>query len=68
MIVRVSVVRAIICVINRRQRVWHGDLVPFVSESRIIGKRPSGRPRSGMLDREKDGDPYVVVKRRTLYR
>ena len=67
MIVRVSVVRAIICVINRRQRVWHGDLVPFVSESRIIGKRPSGRPRAGMLDREKDGDPYVEVKRRTLY-
>jgi len=54
MIVRVGVERAIICIINRRQRVWHGDLVPFVSESRIIGKRPSGRPRAGMLDRVKN--------------
>ena len=68
MIVLVGVERAVICVINRRQRVWHGDLVPFVSESRIIGKRPSGRPRAGMLDRVKDAGPYVVVKRRTLYR
>ena len=61
MIVRVGVERAIICVINRRQRVWRGDLVPLVRESRIIGKRPSGRPRTGMLDRVKDDGPYVVV-------
>ena len=68
MIVRVGVERAIICVINRTQRVWHGDLVPLVSESRKIGERPSERPRAAMLDRVKDGGPYVVVKRRTLYR
>ena len=68
MIVRVGVERAIICVINRRQRVWRGDLVPLVRESRIIGKRPFGRPRAGMQDRVKDGGSYVVVKRRTLYR
>ena len=35
-------------------------LVPLVSESRIIEKRPSGRPRAGMLDRVKDGYPYVA--------
>ena len=68
MIVLVGVERAIICIIKRGQRVWRGDLVPLVSESRIIGKKPSGRPRAGMLDRGKDGGPYVVVKRRTLYR
>ena len=33
---------------------------PLVSESRIIEKRPSGRPRAGMLDRVKDGYPYVA--------
>ena len=61
--------RAIICVINRRQRVWlghtlrHGDLVPLVIEGRIIGKRPLGRLRKGMLDRVRDGSPYVAVKR-----
>ena len=66
--------RAIISVINRRQRVWlghtlrHGDLVPLVIEGRIIEKRPPGRPRAGMLDRVKDGSPYVAVKRRALDR
>ena len=62
--------RAIISVINRRQRVWlgqtlrHGDLVPLVIEGRIIEKRPPGRPRAGMLDRVKDDSPYVTVKTR----
>ena len=67
--------RAIISVINRRQRVcWlgytlrHGDLVPLVIEGRIIGKRPPGRPGVGMLDRVKDGSPYVAVKRLALDR
>ena len=32
----------------------HGDLVPLVTEGRIIGKGPPGRPRAGMLDRVKD--------------
>ena len=49
--------RAILSVINRRQRVWRGDLVPLVIEGRIIEKRPPGRPRAGMLDRVKDGSP-----------
>ena len=58
--------RAIISVINRRQRVWlghtlrHGDLVPLLTEGRIIGKRPPRRPRVGMLDRVKGGSPYVA--------
>ena len=56
--------RASISVINRRQRVWlghtpqHGDLIPSVIyEVRKIKMRPLGRPRMGMLDRVKDGDP-----------
>ena len=62
--------RAIISVYNRRQRVWlgqtlqHGDLASLVIEGGMIGKRPHGRPREGMLDRVKDGSPYVAVKRR----
>ena len=61
--------RAIISVINRRQRVWlshtlrHCDLVPLVIEGRIQGKRPPGRPWARMLDRVKDGSPYIAVKR-----
>ena len=45
--------RAIISVINRRQRVWLGYTL-----------RPPGRPRAEMLDRVKDGNSYVGVKRR----
>ena len=58
--------RAIISVINRRQRIWlghalpHGYLVPLAIEGRIIGKRPPGRPQAGMLDRVKDSSPYVA--------
>ena len=57
--------RAIISVINRRQRVWlgytlrHGDHVPLITEGRIPGKRPPGRPRGEMLDRVKGGNSYV---------
>ena len=67
---RVGEERAIISVINRRQRVWlgytlrHGDHVPLVTEGRIPGKRPPWRPRAEMLDRVKDGNSYVGVKRR----
>ena len=46
----------------------HGDLVPLIIEGRIIGKRPPGRPRVGILDRVKNGSPYVAVKRLTLDR
>ena len=76
---RVGVERAIISVINRRQRVWlgqtlrHGDHVPLVTEGRTIGKRPPGRPRVGMLDRVTDGSPYVAgqearVRSRTIWK
>ena len=64
----------IVFVTNIRQRVWvgdtlrHGDLVPLIIEGRIIGKRPPGRPRAGMLDRVKDGSSYIVAKRRSLDR
>ena len=40
----------------------HGDLVPLVIERRVIERRPSGRPRAGMLDRVKDDSPYVAFK------
>ena len=46
----VGVERAIISVINRRERVWldhtlqHGDLVPLVIEKKIIEKKPPERP------------------------
>ena len=33
---------------------------------RLIGKRPPGRSRAGMLDRVKEGGPYTAVKRCTL--
>ena len=58
---RVGEERAIISVINRRQRSWlghtlrHGDHVPLVTEGRIPGKRPPGRLPSGILARVKDG-------------
>ena len=71
---RVGEERAIISVINRRQRVWlghtlwHNDLVPLVIEGRKVTQRPPGRPRAEMLDKEKDGSPYVAVKRLALDR
>ena len=71
---RVGEERAIIYVINRRQRfclghtLRHGDLVPLVIEGRIIGKRPPGRPRVGMLNRVKNSIPYVAVRRLALDR
>ena len=43
-------------------------LIPLVTEGRIIGKRPPGRPRVGMLYRVQNGSPYVAVKRRALDR
>ena len=64
--------RAIISVINRRQRVWlgqillDGDHVLLVIEGRIPGKRPPGRLPAGILAKVKDGSSYVAVKRRAL--
>ena len=56
--------RGLSYLLSTEDRVWlgytlqHGDLLPSViSEGRKIGKRPRGRPRMGMLDRVKDGDP-----------
>ena len=34
----------------------------IVIEGRIIGRRPPGRPRTGMLDRVTDGGPYIAVR------
>ena len=61
--------RAIPSFINRRERAWlghtlqNGDLVPLVIEGRIIGKRSPGGSRAGMLDRMKEGSPYVAALR-----
>ena len=46
----------------------HGDLASLVIEGGMIGKRPPGRPQAGMLDRKKDGSPYVAVKINALDR
>ena len=67
---RVGEERAIISLINKRQRIWlghtlrHGDHVPLVIEGRIPGKRPPGRLPAGILASGKDGSSYVAVKRR----
>ena len=64
----------IVSVTNTRQRVWvgdtlrHGDLVPLIYEGRVMGKRPPGRPRAGMLERVKDDSSHIVAKRRALDR
>ena len=71
---RVGEERAIISVINKRQRIWlghtlrHGDHVPLVIEGIIPGKRPPGRLRAGILVRVTDDSSYVAVKRRVLDR
>ena len=31
----------------------HGNLLPLIIEGRVEGRRPPGRPRTGMLDRIK---------------
>ena len=40
----------------------------LIIEGKKIGKIPPGRLRVGMLDRVKNGSPYVAVKRLTLDR
>ena len=60
--------------LSAEDRVWlghtlrHGDLIPLIIEGRIVAKRPPGRPREEMLDRIKNGSPYVAVKRVALDR
>ena len=71
---RIGGERTIISVLNIRHRVWlghtlrHGNVVPLVIKGVMIGKRPHERPRAGMLDRVKDGGPYVAVKMRAVDR
>ena len=58
---RVEEDRSVICTIDKRQRAWlghtlrHGDLLPILIEGRVKGRRPPGRPRTGVLDRIKNG-------------
>ena len=71
---RVNEDRAIIPSINKRQRTWlghtlrHGNLLPLIIEERVEGRRPPGRPRTGMLDRIKNGSSYQCVKKKARER
>ena len=72
---RVNEDRAIIPSINKRQRTWwnghtlrHGNLLPLLIEGRVEGRRPPGRPRTGMLDRIQNGCSYQCVKKRARER
>ena len=42
--------------------------VSLVIDGRLIGQRPPGRSRAGMLDRVEEGGPYTAAKRSTLDR
>ena len=65
----------IISTIDKKQRAWpgrtlrHGDLLPaLVIEGRVEGRRPPGRPRTGILDRIKNGSSYKFIKKRAFER
>ena len=44
----------------------HGDLLPLVIEGRMEGRMPPRRPRTGILDRIKNGSSYQSFKRRAM--
>ena len=65
---RVKENRCLITTIYRRQKNWIGHilrgdgLLRDVMEGRMMGKRPRGRPRAGMMDELMEGS-YVKMKR-----
>ena len=71
---RVNEDRAIIPSIYKKQRTWlghtlrHGNLLPLIIEGRVGGRRPPEGPRTGMLDRIKNGSSYQCVKKRARER
>ena len=71
MLRRVKENRCLITTIYRRQKNWIGHLLRGevllrdVMEGRTMGKRPSGRPRAGIMDELMEG-PYVKMKRKAV--
>ena len=71
---RVEEEKSVISTIDKRQRAWlrhtlrHGDLLPIVIEGIVGGRRPPGRPRTGVLGRIKNGCSYLSIKRRAFER
>ena len=67
---RVEERRLILETILNRKKKWighvlrHDNLMKLVIEGRMEGKRGRGRKRFGMLDDIKNGEEYVVMKRR----
>ena len=59
--------RCVVQAIFKREKNWIGhvvrgnSLLKLVIEGRILGKKPRGRPRMGMID-------YLKVERRKLHR
>ena len=66
---RVKENRCFITTIYRRQKNWIGHilrgdgLLRDMMERRMMGKRPRGKPRAGMMDELMEGS-YVKMKRR----
>ena len=62
--------RSIVEKITSRKKNWIGhvlrgdSLVKDLIEGRMLGRRPRGRKRIGMIDYLKEGSSYVVLKRR----
>ena len=71
---RVEEEKSIISTIGKRQRAWlghtlrQGDLLPIVIEGRVEGRRPPGRPRTGILDGIKNDNSYQSIMRRAFER
>ena len=71
---RVEEEKSIISTTDKRQKAWlghtlrHGDRLLIVIEGRVVGRRPPGRPRTGVLDRIKNGSSYISIKRRVFER
>ena len=69
MLRRVKENRCLITTIHRIHKNWIGHilrgdgLLRDVMERRMMGKRPRGRPRAGMMDELMEGS-YVKMKRR----
>ena len=62
---RVEEEKSILSTIDRRQRaslghtLCHGDLLSLVTEERVEGRKPTGRPRTEVLVRMKNGSLYL---------
>lgn len=65
---RVGERRSVMPIINERQNVWLAILgvmgiFSVVIEGRMDGRRPPERQRIGILDRIRNGGPYILVEK-----